>query len=210
MTSLIKICGMRDPDNIRAVAELKPDIMGFIFYRGSKRFAGELLKPEHLSGLPLNIRKAGVFVNASNDEILKIAEKFSLDLVQLHGDESPGQCAELMDKKLNVIKALNIAAKADLQVCVDFACCTNYLLLDTKSDKYGGSGKKFDWSLLDYYPVSHPFLLSGGIGPDDADSISRMTKAGFAGVDLNSRFETEPGLKDPQKLRKFVETIRKE
>jgi phosphoribosylanthranilate isomerase len=209
MTPFIKICGMRDPGNIRAIAELKPDIMGFIFYRGSKRFAGELLKPEHLSVLPLRIRKAGVFVNASNDEILKIVEKFSLDLVQLHGDEPPAQCAELMDKQLNVIKALNIADKADLELCRDFAGCTDYLLLDTKSDKYGGSGKKFDWALLDYYPVGHPYLLSGGIGPDDAAAISKLTKPGFAGIDLNSRFETEPGLKDLEKLRKFIETIRK-
>jgi len=201
---------MRDPENIRAVAGLMPDIIGFIFYRGSARFAGEQLKPEHLSDLPVQIRKAGVFVNASNDEILRIAEKFGLDLVQLHGNESPDQCAKLKESELKVIKALNIGDMADLQACSDFAGCTDYLLLDTKSDKHGGSGKKFDWSLLGHYPVSHPYLLSGGIDPDDAAAVSTLTEPGFAGVDLNSRFETEPGMKDVAKLKIFIETIRKE
>jgi phosphoribosylanthranilate isomerase len=208
MSTAIKICGMRDPENILAAAELKPDFLGFIFYPESPRYAGNKLKPEILLRLHSSIKKTGVFVNSDINLILDTVSKFSLDAVQLHGNESPELCSGLKDAGLQVIKAFNTGETIERKMYDDFIECTDYFLFDSKTVNFGGSGQKFDWSLLERNDPGHPFILSGGIGPSDSGRISLIKNNSFHGVDLNSRFEIEPGLKDIEKLKKFINELR--
>ena len=179
MKPVIKICGMRETENIIAAAELKPDIMGFIFYPGSPRFAGELLNPEIVANLPADIRKTGVFVNADFDEITETVAKYSLDIVQLHGDETPELCRRIKDTGIEVIKAFNIRENMSFSFCNDYIACTDYFLFDTMTINHGGSGQKFDWKLLDRYEAGHPFFLSGGISPDGYRQYCRHHQSFF-------------------------------
>jgi phosphoribosylanthranilate isomerase len=208
MTPAIKICGMRETGNITAVAEFIPDLMGFIFYSGSRRFAGEMLNPEVVSNLPAGIRKTGVFVNADFNEIRDTVSKYSLNVVQLHGDEPPALCRLIKDTGIQVIKAFNVGKNMMFPFCKDYTACTDYFLFDTMTINHGGSGQKFDWKLLERYETGHPFFLSGGISPSDIDNIAGITNPSFYGLDLNSRFEIKPGLKDIEKLKKFVNELR--
>jgi len=208
MNPVIKICGMREPENILAVAGLRPDFMGFIFYPGSPRFAGELLKPEILAELAPEIRKTGVFVNEGLSGITRTVKKYSLDAVQLHGEEPPELCWQIREMGVQVIKAFSITEINSFELCSDFIDCTDYFLFDTMTISHGGSGRKFEWKLLDSYDPGHPFFLSGGISPEDIDSISQINNSSFYGIDLNSRFEIRPGLKDTEKLKKFTEGLR--
>lgn len=208
MSPAIKICGMREPENILAATELKPDFLGFIFYRESPRYAGAILDPEILSNLSSGIRKTGVFVNSDIREIQDTVAKYSLDTVQLHGNESPELCARIKESGTQVIKAFNIRENIGPKLFEDFIDCTDYFLFDTMSSGFGGSGQKFDWSLLDRNDPAHPYFLSGGIGPGDADNIAAILNNSFHGIDLNSRFEIKPGLKDIEKLRKFINEVR--
>jgi phosphoribosylanthranilate isomerase len=208
MTPAIKICGMREPGNITAVAELMPDLIGFIFYSGSRRFTGEMLNPEIIANLPARIRKTGVFVDADFIEIRDTVAKYSLDVVQLHGNEAPELCHLIKDTGIDVIKAFNIGENISFSFCNDYISCTDYFLFDTMTLKHGGSGQKFDWKLLERYETGHPFILSGGISPTDIDNIAGITNPSFYGIDLNSRFEIEPGLKDIEELRKFINELR--
>ena len=208
MTPAIKICGMRETGNITAAAELMPDIMGFIFYSGSGRFAGEMLNPEIVANLPAGIRKTGVFVDADFNEIRDTVAKYSLNVVQLHGDEPPELCRLIKDTGIQVIKAFNIGENMSFSFCTDYFACTDYFLFDTMTKHHGGSGQKFDWKLLDRYEAGPPFILSGGISPTDIDNIAGISNPEFYGLDLNSRFEIEPGLKDIEKLRKFINELR--
>jgi phosphoribosylanthranilate isomerase len=208
MTPAIKICGLRETGNIKAAAELLPDFMGFIFYPGSGRFAGEMLNPEIVANLPAGIRKTGVFVNADLDEITETISKYSLNAVQLHGDEPPELCRIIRDTGIAVIKAFRIGENTSFSFCNDYIACTDYFLFDTMTINYGGSGQKFDWKLLERYEAGHPFILSGGISTMDIDNIAGITNPSFYGLDLNSRFEIEPGLKDIEELKKFINELR--
>jgi phosphoribosylanthranilate isomerase len=208
MRPLIKICGMREPENIMAAGQLKPDFLGFIFYKESPRYAGSDLDPEILSTLPAYIRKTGVFVNSAINEILDTVSKFSLDAVQLHGNESPELCESIKNSGIQVIKAFSIGESIDPKIFAEFIHCTDYFLFDAKSLKYGGSGQKFDWRLLDGNDPGHPFILSGGIGPQDIENIAGIINRSFHGIDLNSRFEVKPGLKDIKKLKNFINELK--
>lgn len=208
MNPVIKICGMQESANIIDAAELKPDILGFIFYPESPRFAGEKLDPGILLNLPVDIRKAGVFVNSELKEIHETIARYSLDIVQLHGDESPELCLSIKNSGTQVIKAFSIKEKSDFTKCIDFTVCTDFFLFDTMTLKFGGSGLKFNWELLGNYDLGHPFFLSGGISSMDADNIIAITNPSFYGIDLNSRFEIKPGLKNIQKLEKFINELR--
>lgn len=208
MMPVVKICGMVESENIMAVAELRPDIIGFIFYPRSPRFAGELLKAEILSILPPGIRKAGVFVNADFITIMDTVRKYSLDIIQLHGIETPDLCRRIKDTGTEVIKVFNISRNIDFKTVEQFIPYADYFLFDTTTENHGGSGKKFDWKLLDRYEKEHPFFLSGGITPTDSDKILGITHHAFHGIDLNSRFEIKPGLKDINKLKEFINLIR--
>jgi phosphoribosylanthranilate isomerase len=209
MKPVLKICGMREPDNIMSVASLGPDILGFIFYPGSPRYAPGLLDPGIVASLPRHIRKAGVFVNSDYDHIMPFAEKYSLDIIQLHGDEGPDLCGKIRNTGLKVIKAFKISSSADFGSCSDFVGSTDFFLFDTWTGKHGGSGEKFDWGILDSYSHRHPFFLSGGIGPEDAEHIRKINNPGFYGADINSRFEIKPGLKDVDRIRKFIHDLNK-
>jgi phosphoribosylanthranilate isomerase len=204
---VIKICGMRYSENILAVASLKPDILGFIFYGKSLRFAGQILSTDILSSLPSEIMKAGVFVDAGFDEISLTASKYSLDIIQLHGSEAPELCRRLKKSGKTVIKAFNVKDSSSFGQCIDFISCTDYFLFDTLTGLHGGSGNKFNWKILDLYDLGHPFFLSGGISGLDADLILQIKNPAFFGIDLNSRFEIEPGLKDVEKLKYFIHDI---
>jgi phosphoribosylanthranilate isomerase len=208
MKMKVKICGMRDSDNIIAAAELMPDIIGFIFYQSSARFAGELLNPVTLPQLPEGISKAGVFVNADYAFISDTIQEYSLDMVQLHGDEPPELCYRLRESGTRIIKAFHVDENTRFRLFSQYIACTDYFLLDTTSKNYGGSGKKFDWTILNSYDLGHPFFLSGGIGPGDVPLIEGIKNPSFEGVDLNSRFETEPGLKNIEKLKEFINELR--
>jgi phosphoribosylanthranilate isomerase len=203
----IKICGMREPGNIREVSGLRPDYMGFIFYPGSKRYAGRLSPAEfkHLQG---GIQPVAVFVNASREEILSTCKAYSIRILELHGDEPPGFCQTMREEGFQVIKAFHVGRKLDLDNMSRYTGVCDFLLLDTSGDGYGGTGKKFDWKQLQDYPHDLPFFLSGGIGPEDAGRIKEMDIPPLYAVDLNSRFEKKPGVKNNEELENFIRRIR--
>ena len=208
MSLKIKICGMREPDNIIEVAELMPDLMGFIFYPFSPRYANETLYPEILARLSPAIRKTGVFVNTDIEMIIRSVSKYSLDIVQLHGNETPDICRLLNERGIPVIKAFNIKDSISFRSCLDFISCTDYFLFDSCTSDHGGSGSKFNWEELNKYDLGHPFFLSGGITPNDITNILAIDNPEFYGIDLNSRFEIKPGKKDPEILKQFISEIR--
>lgn len=197
---IIKTCGMRDADNIRAVSELRIDWMGFIFWPPSSRYVSE--KP---SFLPTRQKRVGVFVDARIEEVKSKADEYALDLIQLHGSESPAFCERLKtNSRQQLIKAFNIATQEDLQQTSPYEGLVDYFLFDTKAKMVGGNGTQFDWSVLPAYQGNTPFLLSGGIGPDDAEKVRNFHHPQLAGIDLNSRFELSPALKDIEKLKQFI------
>jgi phosphoribosylanthranilate isomerase len=194
MRKIIKVCGMRDPENIRKLIDLKPDMIGMIFHPGSPRYVAY---PEELAGAINNgerrFKLVGVFVDEDIELIRNLHKLLNFGYIQLHGNESPEYCGELKSRGFKLIKALGISDKKDLIKSEAYQGIADLLIFDTKTSLYGGSGKKFDWSLLDNYNGSAQFILSGGIGPEDYPEISNPA---YAGVDLNSRFETSPGMKD--------------
>ena len=203
---IVKVCGMRDGDNIREVEQLSIDWMGFIFYPKSSRYVSEV--PAYL---PTKCKRVGVFVDASTDEITKKIHDFSLDAIQLHGNEYPEQISHLLSltSHLSIIKAFNIATAEDLKSTASYTGLADYFLFDTKGASVGGNGEKFDWSVLDSYEGETPFLLSGGIGPDDAARVSSFRHPKCAGIDLNSKFESSPAYKDVTTLSRFLNEINK-
>ena len=205
---LVKVCGMRDADTIREVEALGIDYMGFIFWPKSSRYVSEM--PAYL---PTKCKRVGVFVDASIGDVMTIAEQYQLDLIQLHGQESPSYITQLrphlslLNSKISIIKALNIATTADLANAKQYEGIVDYLLFDTKGKSVGGNGEKFDWSVLSAYTGNTPFLLSGGIGPDDAERVKAFNHPKCIGIDLNSKFEISPALKDVNKLQEFIKEL---
>lgn len=200
---------MVHPDNIAEVAELRPDYMGFIFWQGSKRNA-EGLDAEVVKSLPEDILRVGVFVNATLDELMHTVEKYGLQMVQLHGDESPAMCTKIRDKGILVAKAVGMADPSDVAVTKYYENCTDLLILDTKSKQRGGTGIAYDRNLLLGYRGKVPFLMSGGVSPQDVEKVKSMQLPGMIGVDVNSRFELSPGVKDVETLKKFITELRKD
>lgn len=202
---IIKVCGMREAENIRAVEECGVDWMGFIFHPKSKRYVAQ--RPSYMPQKP---KRVGVFVNATLDFIQRHIDTFGLDMVQLHGDETPAFCKEvklMSASAIPVIKALRIGSKTDLDRAAQYTGIADYLLFETQCATYGGSGKKFDWSLLQDYSGDTPFILTGGIGPEDASALPNLTHPMFAGIDLNSKFETAPAVKDTNTIRTFINKL---
>ncbi len=193
---------MRDSENIRAIEQTKADLMGFIFHPKSPRFVASL--PEYM---PKKQKRVGVFVNASLEQILAKAQKFSLEYIQLHGDEAPAFCSELKNRGLKVIRAQRITNADDI-IRAESYNMADLMIFDTKTELYGGSGKKFNWQLLENYKGCVPFLLSGGIRSDTFEEIKAFFHPQFAGIDLNSGFEISPALKDVGKLNNFIEKIK--
>ena len=200
---MIKVCGMRDAQNIRDVESLGVDWIGMIFWPKSKRYVAEV--PSYLPG---HLKKVGVFVDSTLDDILQHISDYQLDIIQLHGQESPDFAKAL--KPHTIIKAFNIEKADDLLQTEKYEGIADYFLFDTKGKMVGGNGQKFDWSVLTAYQGKTPFLLSGGIGPEDAESVKSFHHPRCIGIDLNSRFESEPGFKDINQLKTFIKYIRYE
>ena len=207
----IKICGMKYKDNIESVAALHPDYLGFIFYQGSKRnFIGEI------PALDNEIKKIGVFVNEEVSVISDLVQKHKLQGVQLHGDESAAFCSALRasnNTELEIIKAFAVSDHFDFNELIDYKDVCDYFLFDTKGKERGGNGTLFDWTLLEQYPLDKPFFLSGGIGLAEAGRIHSFIESPLSKnclvLDLNSKFESEPGLKKIDELKKFIELVKK-
>jgi phosphoribosylanthranilate isomerase len=204
----IKVCGMRDPDNILRVVELQPDYIGFILFPGSKRYIGE--NYELSVDIPGSIKRVGVFVNSLIPQVIEWVNKLNLDYVQLHGSEPPEYCMELKNMGISIMKSFGIHTQFDFSVVTDYLPYCEYLLFDTETALFGGSGEQFDWSALKNYHQNKSFLLSGGISPGDAKSIKQLENPALHGVDINSRFETSPGLKDINIIKKFISELRSE
>lgn len=200
----LKVCGMREQANIEEVASLNPGYMGFIFYAGSKRYAGNLL-PETLTAIAPEIKRTGVFVNEQLDQVLEYILKYKLSAIQLHGDESPAYCAEFKALGLNteLIKAFGVDETFDFNSLEAYEGVVDYFLFDTRSPDYGGSGQLFSWRLLEKYTMDVPYFLSGGIGPESVAEIKKIRDERLFAVDVNSRFELEPGLKNVDQLKEF-------
>lgn len=207
MTKL-KICGMRNSTNIQSLLAVNPDYMGFIFYEKSPRYAGEELDAELLKSLPKNVKKVGVFVNAHPDYILKNVKKFSLDLVQLHGNETPEVCRGLRSRGLTIIKAFSIGEGFNFSRINNYKNFCDYFLFDTKGQTYGGTGQAFDWDVLKNYDNEKPFFLSGGISPVHVEMISELKGLNIHAIDINSHFELSPGLKNVEKVKTFAKQLR--
>ena len=202
----IKVCGITDAANMMEVAALQPDYLGFIFYPPSPRDITHKIKDLPLDGLPINIRKIAVMLDQPIEEALKITKEFGFDLVQLHGTESPDYCKALQ-KHLPVIKAF--AVKDSLPENLgEYENCCDFFLFDTKAQKPGGTGLSFDHRLLQEYNGNTHFFLSGGIGPDYPNMENPMNHPLLHALDVNSRFETSPGLKDVTSLAIFIKKIK--
>lgn len=204
---LVKVCGLRDAENVRGVGALHPDMAGFIFYPASVRNACGMAE-DIPAMLPSGVRRVGVFVNEKCSAVLDTAGRYGLDMVQMHGEETPQECSALKEKGLSVIKAMGISDVTDMWTAARYDGACDYLLFDTKSFIRGGTGERFDWGLLEGYKGKTPFFISGGISPGIVSKIARVHHPMFCGVDVNSRFETSPGIKDAALLEKFIKQIR--
>ncbi len=204
---MIKVCGLKDADNIRQVAALTPMMMGFIFFRDSPRYAGDL-DPEVVRSLPEFVRRVGVFVNATADEIRETCARYGINILQLHGDESPEFCRALRESGFTVFKAIAVGSPDDLEPLAGYQGCVDMFVFDTKSPLRGGSGQQFDHTILENYDLDIPYLLGGGIGPDDIPVIVAAMRPHMAGIDINSRFEVSPGVKNLRMLINFILSLR--
>lgn len=222
---IIKVCGMRDADNIRAVSALGVDMIGLIFWPQSPRYVRMInsrsgIIPDKagegvVDGGLARPKLVGVFVDEMPQNIVTRVYNYNLDYVQLHGHESPTMIDNLrrtldpdIRPGIKIIKAVSVGCADDVERCRDYEGCADMFLFDTRTPKVGGSGEQFDWSVLEAYTGNVPFLLSGGIGLDDAGRVLRFNHPQLAGIDINSRFETSPGIKDVEKVRQFVDTIK--
>ncbi len=199
----LKVCGLKYPDNIKQIAELNPDYMGFIFYDQSKRYVGEnFIMPEIAS----TINKVGVFVNASAEYIEDKVKKYKLNFVQLHGDETPEFCTQIATFT-KVIKAIGVDETFDLGTLNAYKKSCTYFLFDNKTGTYGGSGKPFNWSILEQYDNELPYFLAGGMDIEKFRAVSKMNLKIHA-IDVNSKAEIKPGYKDIIKIIQIRNNIR--
>ena len=221
---VIKVCGMRDAQNIREVSQLGVDMIGMVFYPKSPRYVE--MQSSHAGIIPdyvkedINIKSAksparvGVFVDDMVQNIVTRVVNYHLDYVQLHGNEPREMCENLrltldpdIRPGIKIIKAISVSDASDIQKYKEYVGAVDLFLFDTKCKTVGGSGQQFDWQVLEQYDGEVPFLLSGGIGPDDASRLHAFHHPKCIGIDLNSRFEIEPGVKDVEKLKGFLNEI---
>lgn len=204
----LKVCGMRESQNIRELLMLNPDYMGFIFYEKSPRNVGEVLDESLLKSFPQSVQKVGVFVNASLDFVKDKVTKYALDLVQLHGDESPAYVADLFAVGIRVMKVFSVGNEFDFKQSGQYNPFVEYFLFDTKGKARGGNGEVFNWELLKDYDQEVPFFLSGGIDLDNMSDLKSLEGMNIHAIDVNSKFELEPGLKDIEMVRVLSKQIR--
>lgn len=203
---LLKVCGLKYPDNVAAVAALPVDMLGFIFAPKSPRYAPLALDAAQLRALP--VAKVGVFVDEGPAVIRRTALHFGLTAVQLHGHESVADCAALAEAGLPVLKAFGVGETLDMERLRDYAPFCSYFVFDTAGPAAGGNGVSFDWELLAGYNLPTPYLLAGGLGPANAALLRDLQLPGLAGFDVNSRVEQAPGLKDTVLLQAFISQLR--
>jgi phosphoribosylanthranilate isomerase len=193
----LKVCGMRDAANIREISALKPDYMGFIFYERSPRFVGSQYQfPDLVS----DIKKVGVFVNASTSDVMEKHGQYGLDFLQLHGNESVAQVKELKNEGVRIFKVFSVDDSFDFEVTRPYEEYSDYFLFDTKGKYFGGNALRFDWRILENYNQSIPFLLSGGITPEAVSDVKVLKGMNLHALDVNSGVELSPGLKDGTKV----------
>ncbi|WP_144887738.1 phosphoribosylanthranilate isomerase [Lacibacter cauensis] len=208
----IKVCGMTELEQLQQLGDLGVEFAGMIFYHKSPRFVLRTLTGAQVKRAKLKVYKVGVFVNASYDEIMNHVENFGLDLVQLHGDETPRFC-EQVSEYIQTIKAFRITEDDNIPWKIkDYVDACDMYMFDTMGAGYGGTGKKFDWSMLKGLDIGKPFFLSGGIEPTDAAAVKEFANEPVAknlfALDMNSKFEISPGIKDMELVKKFVEEVR--
>lgn len=204
----VKICGMKFPKNILEIGALQPDYMGFIFYPKSKRFVGENFSIRSIEKLPKSIKKVGVFVNESVKIILENVSKYKLDAVQLHGNESVETCASIKENGVEVIKVFSVDNYFNFEEVLPFEVVSDYFLFDTRTEKYGGSGIVFNWEILEKYTVSKPFFLSGGLGLENLNTITKVTHPALVGLDFNSKLEDKNYKKISEEVSELIHKIR--
>jgi phosphoribosylanthranilate isomerase len=208
----VKVCGMTQLDQVRRLDELGLDFAGFIFYPKSPRFVGKHINGAQLKKAKLHLGKVGVFVNASYEEVMRHVDEYGLDMVQLHGDETPRLC-EQMANYVNVIKVFRLGENDPIDwVTRPFQESCDMFLFDTLGVGYGGTGKKFNWEVLKQATIDKLFFLSGGIEPEDLDKLKTFAQATVAAklfsIDINSRFELSSGVKDLEKIEHFVKALK--
>ncbi|MBD1396057.1 phosphoribosylanthranilate isomerase [Pontibacter sp. JH31] len=200
---------MREPANILQLAALQPDYMGFIFYEGSKRYCEGHIRPEMLAEIPAGIQKVGVFVNESTEVILETVQAYKLDLIQLHGRETPGQCRDLKEAGMTIIKAFSVDDHFAFENTLLYERYCDFFLFDTRGNNYGGNGTAFDWEILKGYLSDVPYFLSGGLSLENLQSkeFEKLRPKPHA-IDVNSGFELEPGLKDVEKVKELIKLMK--
>lgn len=206
----VKVCGNTDLQQLKELNSTGIDYAGLIFYEYSSRYVLKKLSGSGVKDLNLSIEKVGVFVNASEDFILQQAEDFSLDIIQLHGDETASFCSKISDH-MKVIKAFRVEDETNIDWLVKeyVDVCDFYMFDKGSTGLYGGTGQKFNWRLLESSIIGKPFFLSGGIAPGDVEVLKNLTHPYFYGVDINSKFEIEPGIKDIKLVKQFLSDLKK-
>lgn len=199
---------MKYQSNIKALADLAPDYIGFIFYPPSKRFIGVEFEKQDVDHLHPDIKRTAVFVDAQLHEVIEFSHLYGIKTVQLHGKESPEFCAALQQKDFTVIKAFGVDESFDFNTLAPYLKSVDFFLFDTKTASHGGSGETFSWQILANYQFDKPFFLSGGLSVENLEQAVGFQHEQFYGLDLNSKFEIEPGLKDIEKLKTAFELIR--
>jgi phosphoribosylanthranilate isomerase len=199
----LKVCGLKHEHNIKELMQLPIDYMGFIFYKKSPRFVEEKLSFDFVRTIPKHIKKVGVFVNENNHSIFNHIAHYDLDLIQLHGDEIPEICSELKPY-VKVMKAFQIQDDFDFKQLEKYIPVVDYFLFDSATENYGGSGKSFSWQILKNYKYQIPFFLSGGISEEHLERIKQLNFSQLKAIDVNSKFETEPGLKNTEHIKQFI------
>ena len=206
----LKICGMREAENIRQLLALQPDYMGFIFYEKSSRFVGETLDEELLKSFPFTTRKVGVFVNATAAYILEMYKKYELDYVQLHGEELPDFCRNLKLKGVNIIKAFSMDENFNFGKLQNYKPYCDFFLFDTKGKERGGNGITFDWNILNQYDNEKSFFLAGGINLENIINAMEISGLKIHSLDVNSKFEISPAMKNIDKIEELMKILKPE
>jgi phosphoribosylanthranilate isomerase len=201
----LKICGMRDSQNILDVAAVLPEYMGYIFYKKSPRYVGEDFSLP--VGFPTSIKKVGVFVNEALDSIQLKVKNIPLDFIQLHGNESVEDCKQLKRAGLSIIKAFSVDEQFDFEVTKPFMEWVDYFLFDTKGKFYGGNAATFDWSILKKYNQQVPFFLSGGLNEHNISGIKNLQQMNLHAVDINSGVELSPGFKNVDQIKQIKDSL---
>lgn len=205
----IKVCGITQFKQLQQLEALNIDYAGLIFYKDSPRYMGDKISAKQVKEADFDLKKVGVFVNPGYSELLDAIDEYGLDIVQLHGNETPEMCEELSGE-VEVIKAFRIAGDESVnldEMVMPYDAVCDFYLFDTAGlkESFGGTGKQFDWGILKKAKIEKPFFLSGGIGPDDVQKVRSFKHPDFFAIDINSKFETAPGVKDMAAILKFLQ-----